>query len=139
MIAVAPVLEDGSPFPTTFWLSCPWLVRAVSDVESAAGATRWAARLVADLELSRTAMSADSAYREARSRMSQGADPCQGVGVAGQADPLSVKCLHARVAAALAGIHDPVGEGVLAEIDAGGIDRECSDDRCRAFIPAADA
>jgi hypothetical protein len=36
--------------------------------------------------------------------------------VAGQADPLAVKCLHARVAAALAGIADPVGEGVLKQL-----------------------
>ncbi|HEY5506960.1 MAG TPA: DUF501 domain-containing protein, partial [Coriobacteriia bacterium] len=35
VIAVAPRLADGTPFPTAFWLTCPRLVEAVGALESA--------------------------------------------------------------------------------------------------------
>ncbi len=34
VIATSPLLMDGTPFPTLFWLSCPLLQRAVSRLES---------------------------------------------------------------------------------------------------------
>jgi hypothetical protein len=34
VIATSPLLSDGTPFPTLFWLSCPLLQRAVSRLES---------------------------------------------------------------------------------------------------------
>ena len=37
MIAQRPYDESGAPFPTTLWLSCRVLVRAVSELESAGG------------------------------------------------------------------------------------------------------
>jgi hypothetical protein len=52
------------------------------------------------------------------------------VGTAGQSDPLAVKCLHARVAAVLAGIADPIGEGALAELYASGVAHGCPEDGC---------
>src|SRR3954470_8140652 len=33
----APFDENGAPFPTTFWLTCPHLVAAVSRLEAAGG------------------------------------------------------------------------------------------------------
>ncbi|MDI6892316.1 MAG: DUF501 domain-containing protein [Actinomycetota bacterium] len=30
VIATSPILEDGSPFPTVFWLTCPVLVKKVA-------------------------------------------------------------------------------------------------------------
>jgi hypothetical protein len=40
VIESAPVLEDGTPFPTRFWLTCPSLVADVAQAESVPG---WAA------------------------------------------------------------------------------------------------
>ena len=37
VIRNAPVDERGEPFPTTFWLSCPDAVRAVSRLEAESG------------------------------------------------------------------------------------------------------
>lgn len=37
VIENAPVLEDGSPFPTRFWLTCPSLVADVARAESVPG------------------------------------------------------------------------------------------------------
>jgi hypothetical protein len=62
--------------------------------------------------------------------MAGGPDPCADVGTAGQADPLAVKCLHARLAATLAGTGDPVGAAVLAELKAEGWADRCLDEPC---------
>jgi hypothetical protein len=131
VVAVAPVLEDGSLFPTTFWLTCPRLVEAGGVLESAGEGARFARRIARSAQLALAAAAADVAYREARRSEGGGVDPCPGVGIAGQRDPLTVKCLHARLAAHLAGIADPVGAEVAATV-AGAIDSECADARCRA-------
>ena len=36
-----PYDEDGSPFPTTYYLTCRHLVAAVSRLEAAGGVERW--------------------------------------------------------------------------------------------------
>ena len=130
VIAVAPSLEDGSPFPTTFWLTCPHLVEAVFALESAGEHRAWMERIAGDPVLASRLREADRAYRAARRNEGGGVDPCATVGVAGQSDPLAVKCLHARVAAALAGTGDPVGEGALARLAEGGVTTSCGDIAC---------
>src|SRR5688572_15205652 len=44
----APYAADGSPFPTTYYLTCPHAIAAVSRVEAAGGVERWSARAAAD-------------------------------------------------------------------------------------------
>jgi uncharacterized protein len=125
-ITTPPLVEGDTPFPTLHWLTCPWLAEGVSAAESAGGAAHWAGRLSADPGLARRMLRADAHYREGRAAASpSGPDPFPDVGIAGQRDPLATKCLHAHVAAALAGIDDPVGVEVL---DALGTD--CPDGRC---------
>ncbi len=130
VIAVAPVLEDGSPFPTTFWLTCPQLVAAVHDLESAGENARFSEHVASDVAFADAVAKADAAYREARRSEGDGTDPCESVGIAGQVDPLAVKCLHARLAAFLSGLPDPIGEAVAAMIlpPAG---EACADTRCQ--------
>jgi hypothetical protein len=130
VIEVGPVMEDGSRFPTTLWLTCPWLTRSVSNAESLGLAADWAERIAADPELAGAARATDEAYRRLRASLVDGEDPCAGVGIAGQADALAVKCLHARVAAALCGLGDPVGLGVLAALGGAGVAPDCPDDQC---------
>lgn len=132
VIATPSRLEDGTPFPTLYWLTCPWLIDGVSAQESAGGAALWAECLAAQPDLAKQAEWADLSYRHARARESGGQDACAEVGVGGQARPLATKCLHAHVAALLAGLRDPVGDGVLAELAGRGVGRECDDDRCAA-------
>jgi hypothetical protein len=130
VIAVSPLIGAGELFPTTFWLTCPWLVAAVSGLEAEGSAARWTAQLASDAGLAQAAAAADVAYRRARAALGGGTDPCPSVGVAGQSDPRVVKCLHARVAASLAGVPDPVGEGALADLTSAGVLAECLDARC---------
>ncbi len=37
----APFGTDGEPFPTTYYLTCPWLVAAIARLEAAGGVERW--------------------------------------------------------------------------------------------------
>jgi len=136
-IAVAPLLAGGAPFPTTFWLTCPHLVTAVHALESAGEHRVWAQRAASDSGLASRLRLADAAYRAARRSEGGGTDPCETVGVAGQADPLAVKCLHARVAAALAGIGDPIGEAVLGQLESCGTPHACDGSPCGPAVAAS--
>lgn len=125
VIATAPAL-GGSPFPTLYYLTCPHLVAAVAAVESTGGCERWRTRLADDTTLVARLREADDAYRAARAAEGGGEDSAAGVGIAGERDVCGVKCLHAHVAAYLAGIDDPLGESTVTDLV-----RECSDGRCR--------
>ncbi len=140
VIAVAPRLGTGAPFPTALWLTCPKLAALVSDRESAGATAWWSARLRSDPLSAERAGRADHAYRVFRASLGDEDDPCGDVGVAGQSDPLAVKCLHARVAAALCGIDDPAGKGLLLELEGAWGDSACDEVRCtvlEATGPAA--
>jgi hypothetical protein len=133
VITSPSLLDDGTPFPTMAWLTCPWLNDRVSKIESAGGVLDWRTRVEGDPAIGHALRAADVAFREARTAEGGGRDGCEAVGIAGQRDPLKVKCLHAHVALVLIGIGDPVGMGVLA-----GIDQECADDRCATLVTAGD-
>lgn len=125
VIETAPVLDGGEPFPTLYYLTCPWLAGFAGDLESSGEIALAARELAGDRALARRMVAADSEYRARRARAAGGEDPTPGVGIAGQRDALATKCLHAHVATALAGIDDPVGLRVL-----GRIERDCPDKRC---------
>lgn len=125
VIATAPVTGAGEPFPTLFYLTCPHLAEAVSRLESDGEIERWRQRMAVDEELRARLLAADARYRQARAAEGGGIDPLTEVGIAGQRDPLALKCLHAHVAASLAGIGDPVGEAVFEQLE-----RECTGTRC---------
>ena len=123
VIATAP--DGDPPFPTLYYLTCPHLVGAVSAIESGGGVARWRDALTRDQALAERLDAADAAYRAARAAEAGGPDPFARVGIAGQRDVRGVKCLHAHAAAFIAGIDDPVGAGVLADVAL-----ECDDRRC---------
>jgi hypothetical protein len=131
-----PYDADGRPFPTLYYCTCPTLVAAVSRLESDGGVARWSARLGEDPVLARAAAdaAADSAVRRTDlaqafglSMLDGGASLASGVG--GVADLLTVKCLHAHVAHALARPGYVLGEAVFAEAP----DPWCDDRRCAAL------
>ena len=45
---VPPLLDDGTPFPTLYWLSCPLAMRRVGRVEAAGGVRSMDRRAAAD-------------------------------------------------------------------------------------------
>jgi hypothetical protein len=43
-----PYDSDGNPFPTTYYVTCRWLVAAISRLEAAGGVERWSERVAAE-------------------------------------------------------------------------------------------
>ena len=137
-----PFGDDGRPFPTLYYCTCPTLVAAVSRLESDGGVAAWTRRIAADARLAGSA--ADAAADAAMRRMDLartyelamvdgGASLATGVG--GVVDLLAVKCLHAHVAHALARPGYALGEAILAEVT----DPWCDDRRCAALLPEGGA
>jgi len=125
-------LSDGTPFPTFAWLTCPWLYQRASAAESRSETAEWCRRAAVDDELRSRLVAADRVLRERRTVESGGRDECESVGIAGQRDPLAVKCLHAHLALAVVGIDDPIGLDLLGEGD-----RACPDRRCARLAKEA--
>ena len=125
-VIVSPaVLCDSTRFPSYAWLTCPWLSGIAAAAESEGAGARWCARAAQDGELGARLRAVDSLVRDARRAESGGTDACADVGLAGQRDPLKVKCVHAHVALALLGCGDPIGEEVLRDAP-----QVCPDERC---------
>ena len=125
VIASPSRLADGTPFPTTYWLTCPYLSEAASAAESAGSLAEWDALIAEDPALRAELASVDAELRRRRAAESDGVDACASVGVAGQTSVVVAKCLHARVALALVGIDDPIGLALLEQAS-----RACPDRRC---------
>lgn len=132
VIASPSRLDDGTPFPTHLWLTCPHVAEAAAAAESQGACAAWSARLARDPELAGGVRAASDQLRALRAEASGGADACVAVGVAGQREPLATKCCHAHGALALAGVADPIGLDLLARTgDA------CQGARCATRDPEA--
>ena len=114
----APYGSDGEPFPTTYYLTCPWLVAGIARVEAAGGVERFSRLAADDAVLGRSLAEADAEQRRIRPELD--------VGIAGTRSPANLKCLHAHAAFALARPGYELGERVLAEME----ERWCPDARC---------
>ncbi len=113
---VPPLLDDGTPFPTRYWLTCPLAVLRTSRMESTGGIRRAEAALAADpglAERHERAMARYAADRDAALPPDHTGPRPRG-GVAGATG--GVKCLHAHLADHLAGNDNPIGSWVAAEI-----------------------
>ena len=113
VIRNAPLLTDGTPMPTRYWLVGAAEREAVSRLE-AAGGVRAAEAAVDPAELE----AAHRRYATERDNTlppdHHGPRPAGGVGGTRQ----GVKCLHAHYAWFLAGGDDPVGRWVSAQLAA---------------------
>ena len=112
----APRLEDGTPFPTLYYLTCPRATGAVSTLESRGLMRELAERLRADPDLASAYRRAHLAYVAAREAV---AEVPEIAGISAGGMPGRVKCLHVLVAHALAAGHgvNPLGDLTLALLD----------------------
>lgn len=111
VIENAPLLDDGRPMPTLFWLVDAELRDSVSRLE-ASGGVRRAEAAVDDAALAE-AHARHAALRDGAIPVGHaGPRPSGGVGGTRQ----GVKCLHAHVAWYLAGGDDPVGRWTVDEL-----------------------
>lgn len=114
VIRNAPLLDDGSPMPTRYWLVDPASSARVSRLESKGGVR--AAEAAVDSDALRAAHDRYAAERDAAIPPGHTGPRPHG-GVAGTRT--GVKCLHAHYAFHLAGGDDPVGAWVAARLAEG--------------------
>jgi exopolyphosphatase/guanosine-5'-triphosphate,3'-diphosphate pyrophosphatase len=113
VIRNAPIAADGSPFPTTHWLTCPTAVKVVSRLESEGAIGRMNDRYEAD-ERFRAAV--DAAHAGAAEDRTSDLPPAKEWGGVG-GTRRGVKCLHAHYANHIAGGDDVVGRWVAEQIE----------------------
>jgi uncharacterized protein len=116
-----PYDQQGEPFPTTYYLTCPHLVAAVSRLEAAGGVEEWSGRAVHDLALARSLEDATEMQRAIRRVLAVGRSGTDGgsslgLGIGGSRNPRRLKCLHAHVAFALANPGYELGERIVADL-----------------------
>lgn len=115
VVRTAPRLPDGTPFPTTYYLTHPGAVSAVSSLEASGLMAEMTARLAEDAELAAAHAAAHEDYLQARAELGE-VPEIAGVSAGGM--PGRVKCLHVLVGHALArgaGVN-PLGDEALALI-----------------------
>jgi len=116
--SVPPILDDGTPFPTMYWVGCPLAVRRISRIEATGGIVEAESLLAADPELAARHEAAMGRYQSERDSLVPvdytGPRPRGGVaGTTGR----GLKCLHAHYADHAAGNDNPVGAWVAAAIE----------------------
>ena len=115
VVATRPRLEDGTPFPTTYYLTCPRAVAACSSLEASGLMAAMTARLHHDDLLADRHRRAHQHYLHDREQLGWVPETAE-VSAGGMPD--RVKCLHALAAHALAagpGIN-PLGDETVAEM-----------------------
>ncbi len=115
VLATRPRLDDGTPFPTLFYATCPRLTGALSTLEASGLMRELTSRLEQD-------PAAAAAYRRAHEAYLARRDALEVVpelaGVSAGGMPFRVKCLHVLAAHALAAGpgENPYGDEVLAAL-----------------------
>jgi hypothetical protein len=115
VVATEPRLEDGTPFPTTFYLTCPRAASSIGTLEGTGTMKEMASRLADAEELAAGYRRAHEAYLAARAEIGE-VPEIAGVSAGGMPD--RVKCLHVLAGQSLAqgpGVN-PLGDEVLASL-----------------------
>ena len=137
-VVTRPQLEDGTPFPTTCYLTSPEAVKAVSRLEADGVMADWNTELGSDPDLASAYRRAHELYLAFRSALAQrlGDDEGHIAGISAGGMPKRVKCLHALTAQSLVmgpGVN-PLGDRVL------GLVRQVFDPQvCRCAQPRTEA
>lgn len=115
VVLTRPRLDDGTPFPTLYYLTCPRAVAACSALESQGLMAQMTQRLSDDGDLARAYRQAHDHYLEDRERL-ESVPEITGISAGGMPD--RVKCLHALVAHSLAAGEglNPLGDEALREV-----------------------
>lgn len=122
VVSTAPRLQDGTPFPTFFYVTCPRLNSAISTLESEGLMAAMQQRLSQEPATAERYQRAHDLYLRGRAEHGEVAE-IDGISAGGM--PERVKCLHVLVGQALAmgpGVN-PFGDEALAELRARGFER----------------
>ena len=113
----APFDDSGEPFPTTYYVTCPALVAAISRLEAAGGVERWTRAAAEDPELAASLESGHAEQRRLRPELPGG--------IGGATRTGSLKCLHAHAAFALAHPGYELGRRIVSEVEPLWPDEHC--------------
>lgn len=114
VVVTAPRLDDGTPFPTFYYLTHPEATKEASRLEAAGKMTEYAERLDSDPEAMAAYRQAHESFIHSREQVAV-VDEIRGISAGGM--PERVKCLHALIGHALAvgpGVN-PVGDWAYAD------------------------
>lgn len=112
VVATAPRLEDGTPFPTFYYLTHPEAVRAASRLEAEGKMVEYNELLASDPEVAEQYRRAHESFIADRNRIAE-VPEVDGISAGGM--PTRVKCLHALIGHALAagpGVN-PIGDRAI--------------------------
>jgi hypothetical protein len=112
VVVTEPRLPDGTPFPTTYYLTCPRATSQIGTIEGSGLMREMEERLSEDAELASAYRAAHEAYLADRADLGEVPEL---VGVSAGGMPDRVKCLHVLAAHSLAagpGVN-PLGDEVL--------------------------
>jgi hypothetical protein len=117
VIDVPPILDDGTPFPTTHWLTCPLALLRISRLESGGGVKDADNLIAADKAFADAFGTAMDRYRRHRDSLipPDWEGPRPSGGIAGSRG--GVKCLHAQYADTASGNDNPVGANIAGMIE----------------------
>lgn len=117
VVTTEPRLPNGTPFPTTYYLTCPRVNSRIGTLEASGLMREMEERLATDEDLSTAYRAAHESYLADRAAVAEavGADVPEIDGISAGGMPVRVKCLHVLAAHALAagpGVN-PLGDEVL--------------------------
>ncbi|WP_328328393.1 DUF501 domain-containing protein [Kribbella sp. NBC_00382] len=113
VVETEPRLPDGTPFPTTYYVTCPRLASAIGRLEAEGVMKEMTDRLALDEELAGRYRLAHEDYLRRRALLG---DVPEVDGISAGGMPTRVKCLHVLVGHSLAagpGVN-PLGDEALA-------------------------
>ncbi len=117
VVTTEPRLDDGTPFPTTYYLTCPRAASMIGTLEASGLMKEMSERLASDEDLAERYRGAHEAYLAARDVIAAaaGLDVPEIAGISAGGLPDRVKCLHVLAGQSLAqgpGVN-PLGDEVL--------------------------
>jgi hypothetical protein len=117
VVTTEPRLDDGTPFPTTFYLTCPRAASRIGTLEASGLMAEMQDRIAEDSDLAERYAAAHQDYLAARTAIAEetgkSVPEIEGISAGGMPD--RVKCLHVLAGHSLArgrGVN-PLGDEVL--------------------------
>ncbi len=138
--------KSGQPFPTLFYLTCPYLRRQVARMEEQGLISSWDALIDNDPQWKTPIDKGHSTYQINRDRkilcaLSLTQDQktslrssLSGKGIGGIEQPGGTKCLHLHLATYLGGLKDPIGSEIFHTMVQEKRPLCCSDADCSSFF-----
>ena len=126
VIKVPPKLDDGTPFPTTYWLTCPMYNKKIGTLESHGMINELDNVLMKNQNLKKEWQSRQDSYKKERDSIQEPKAKYRSSGGVGGATE-SIKCLHSHTADELSTGLNPVGKIVIESVGYFNCEHPCVD------------